>query len=240
MDKKNYFLTGMAAIALTIFTLSAAPAGADPLEGRSWLAWLGPEGYSGTSVLTFGADGNAGGDFGTRKDMVFIYTLNSGETGGTLIETSTKYDWDFIISGNTLTFSDMHPYGEFDVDQIFEEIQFVTSLTVLEDLTDTHWLGWANKLGIALLDDVVYSTKKGTLRVSNGPYTPVDDVEFEYIYDDEIGEGEGTSDYLGDFTITDSNSTMYFDNYMWLGGPPVTFQLFTYVTAPPSKKAGGR
>jgi hypothetical protein len=226
MDKKNYFLTGMAAIALAIFTLSAAPS-TDPLSETSWLGILGPQGYSGPSLLEFDDAGNAIGNFGDSIGLVFTYTFNPGSTTqGLLIETKTLYRWIFTLNGNRLTFPNgLAPYGQYNVPQTFSEIEFEDSY-VLDNLNGTNWLGVTNR-GETLLDQVVYDTDTGTgdLRCTTSPYNPMPGLEFDYTYNG--GGGAGNVNRLGGFTTDDSMATMVFINFMGLG-PSATFRLFTY------------
>jgi hypothetical protein len=241
MKKKTAFLSGMAALALAIFTSAAVPAGADPLPGTKWLGILGPQGFSGPSYLEFTTAGNAIGTFGVREDMEFIYTLDSGQASGTLIETSTKYDWNFVLGTDpvlnrvTMVFEDMAPYGKYEVPQTFYRILFPQS-AVPADLTDTNWLGTAGKMGETLLDNITYDEFEGTgtLDCTIGPNTPMTGLEFTY---DGV-TGKGNVDELGDFVIESSGSTVVltFTNFMGIG--PYEFDYFTYdvpVTMKPAK-----
>jgi hypothetical protein len=237
MNKKSYFLTGMAAIALAIFTLSAAPS-TDPLSGTNWLCVLGPRGYSGIALLEFDAAGNATGNFGIYKDLECTYTLDPGEATGLLVETKTLYRWAFTISGNTLTFpGGLAPYGEYNVPQSFSKIEFEDT-GIFDDLNDTNWLGWTNR-GETLLDNITHNVfdEDGEMDCTTGPYSPMTGLDFRYTYNGS--GGAGNVETLGGFTTYDSTATMVFSDFMELG-PSATFRLFTYVTAPPPKKASGR
>jgi hypothetical protein len=230
---KNGFPAFMAALALAIFTFAAAPARADPLNGTKWVAILGPQGYSGVSLLEFDtSDNTATGTFGRRDNMEFAYTFDAAANTGTLIEVSTKYDWDFTLGVDTvqnrvtLTFPDMAPYGEYQVTQTFYKIEFPPSAT-LSNLAGTNWLGWTNR-GETLLDNIVSSglVGSGDLDCTTGPAPPITGLNFAYIYGSDKGRGMVTT--LGAFTTLNSTATMTFSNFMALGSP-ATFRLFNYV-----------
>jgi hypothetical protein len=242
MNKKKIgFLSAMAALALVIFTFAAVPAGADPLPGTSWVAILGPMGYSGPSLLEFTTAGNATGTFGVRQNMGFTYTFDTSSTG-TLIETITKYDWDFTLGTDpaldrvTMTYADMAPYAEYDVPQTFYQIEF-SQPDDPEDLTNTNWLGLAGKMGETLLNNIVYDPGEGTgtLDCTVGPNAPITDLDFSYTYNGSTG-GRGTVNTLGPFTTDDSTATMVFSNFMG-SGTTVTLSFFTYVPIPVKKPA---
>ena len=226
MKKKTCFLSGMAALALAIFTFAAVPAGAQTLDETVWLVNITDS--VGITRLDFTSSNDAEGEFGNYGHLVFTYVVDYTTGNGTLTETKTRYSSAFVLSGNRLTFpTGIRPFGMSTL--VFAEIDIVEAPVTLDDLTGTNWIGLAGKLGETLLDNIVYNTvsKRGTLDCTIGPDAPMTDLSFTYTYDslDETGAGSVTT--LGPFTTDDEGPTMVFSNFMGLG-PAATFQLFEY------------
>ncbi|MDR2375380.1 MAG: hypothetical protein LBD96_02965 [Treponema sp.] len=231
MKKKTCFLSGMAVLALAIFTFSAVPAGAQTpsLLGTVWQGDIGRS--LGISRIDFDPVTNdAVGQFGDYNVLYYTYVFDPSTGDGTLFETKTKYESAFNLAGNTLTFPNgIRPFGQ--TQQVFAEITILTNVA-LPTLAGTLWIG-KTSMGESLLDQITYNqtTQRGTLRGSFGPNTPV---IYTYTYDYTpgpglaTGTGEGTIIGLGDFTTDDATATLTIPDFMGLG-TSADFELFEYL-----------